>query len=300
MPEQSILQTQLAGFATHTVATASGTVAWREAGAQTAAAMVLLHGIGSASGSWLQQLRAAQNASLPCRLLAWDAPGYGASQALAMAQPGAQDYAQRLWAWLDALGLQKIHLVGHSLGALMAAAAAQLQAGRVRSLCLLAPAPGYGRADAALRQSKLQGRLQALAALGPQGMAHQRGAAMLSPQASAEQLAYVQSTMAQIDPAGYTQAAHMLVDADLASSLAGLQCPLVVASGSADSITSQEACQGLAKAFGAPYVGLGAVGHACALEGAVAVNQLLHEQVRAQKPPDVQVRVRANHIQVHP
>jgi pimeloyl-ACP methyl ester carboxylesterase len=61
------------------------------------------------------------------RVLAWDAPGYGNSAPLApMAMPGAADYAERLWAWLDALGPQAaapLVLVGHSLGALMACAA---------------------------------------------------------------------------------------------------------------------------------------------------------------------------------
>jgi pimeloyl-ACP methyl ester carboxylesterase len=39
-------------------------------------------------------------------VLAWDAPGYGQSEPLPDSQPTPQAYAQRLWAWLDALGLQ--------------------------------------------------------------------------------------------------------------------------------------------------------------------------------------------------
>ena len=37
------------------------------------------------------------------QLLAWDAPGYGQSDRLEQPQPQAEAYAQRLWAWLDAL-----------------------------------------------------------------------------------------------------------------------------------------------------------------------------------------------------
>lgn len=84
--------------------------------------VVLLHGIGSASGSWLHQL---QDASLG-RVLAWDAPGYADSSPLKLAEPAAADYAQVLWAWLDALQINEVHLVGHSLGCIMAASAARL------------------------------------------------------------------------------------------------------------------------------------------------------------------------------
>ena len=252
-----------------------GRVAWRSAGAAEAPVLVLLHGIGSGAASWVEQLRAADRGELPQRVLAWDAPGYGDSTALAQAEPKATDYAQRMWAWLDALQIGSITLAGHSLGAMMAAAACRLQPGRVKSLVLLSPAQGYGTADAAVREAKLRDRLHSLATLGPHGMAEKRSAAMLSPAASPEQIAFIQGVMAQIDPAGYTQAAHMLSGGDIAADLQGLACPLAVASGSADTITPPAACEALARAHGAPYTSLGPVGHACALEAGTAVTRQL-------------------------
>ena len=121
-------------FAPQTVDTALGRTAWRRAG-QGGPVLVLLHGIGSASGSWVAQLDAL---SATHTVLAWDAPGYGQSEPLPDSQPTAHAYAQRLWAWLDALGLhESLTLVGHSLGALMATAAAGEQSARVRSQVLL-------------------------------------------------------------------------------------------------------------------------------------------------------------------
>lgn len=270
------LQQRLSHFALQSVDTALGKVQYRQAGLASAAhTCVLLHGIGSASASWLAQLEAASNSS-DTRVLAWDAPGYGETQAVPAAQPVATDYAQRVWAWLDALHLtSSITLVGHSLGAIMAASAARLQPKRVQQLVLLAPAQGYGAASEALRQQKRDDRLKNLQTLGPAGMAEKRASAMLSQHASSEYIAFVQSVMAQVNVAGYTQATHLLAQSDVLTDLKQWSGPLVIASGHADTITPASGCQALAHACDVIWHDLGDVGHACALEAAQAVNALL-------------------------
>lgn len=249
-------------------------VSHREAGMAAGVTHVLLHGIGSASGSWVRQLDRARG--LPLRLLAWDAPGYGGSDPVKADWPRAGDYAERLWAWLDALGVHTpVTLVGHSLGALMAARAAVQAPQRVQRLVLLSPAAGYGNAEPAVREQKLRDRLATLERLGPQGMAQARAAAMLSPGAPAELVDAVRDSMAQVIPAGYTQAARLLAHGTLAADLAQLQCPLAVASGNADGITTPAACQAVALAGGVAWNDLGSVGHACPLEAPGPVNALL-------------------------
>ena len=302
------LRQRLQQFPLCRVATSLGQIAYRQSGAAAQATHVLLHGIGSSSANWLAQLEAAALNPAFC-LLAWDAPGYGSSDALPMHAPAAADYAQRLWAWLDAMDAitaqhaqsgvtsdaasagvaARFTLVGHSLGCLMAASAAQQSPQRVKRLILLSPAQGYARAQAAERDKKLQDRLDALTRLGPAGLAQARGAAMLSPSASADQIAFVQQAMAQINPAGYAQAARMLAGGDLLSDLSLLDsrlldsrlvaaqsaCPVWVASGSADTITPPAGCQQVAVHINAPYISLGAVGHACAVEAADEVTRLI-------------------------
>jgi pimeloyl-ACP methyl ester carboxylesterase len=210
------------------------------------------------------------------RVLAWDAPGYGRSTHLPMELPSAQDYAERLWSWLDALYVnQPVVLAGHSLGALMAASATRLRPQAVSRLVLLAPARGYGDAPLAERKRVVQGRLSNLQQLGPHGMALARAAAMLSPDAAPALQEAVRETMAQIDPAGYAQAVHMLGQACLAQDLKTVACPVWVASGEADTVTTPANCNAVAQDAAAKRISLGPVGHACPLEAAEAVNELL-------------------------
>lgn len=276
MPTHAMLK-RLSQFALQGVDTPLGQVQYRRAGLATAAnTCVLLHGIGSGSASWLAQLEAAACQPEAMCVLAWEAPGYGASHAVPSAQPLAGEYAQRVWAWLDALSVSSaITLVGHSLGAIMAARAAVLQPQRVRRLVLLAPAQGYGAASEALRQQKREDRLNNLRSLGPERMAQQRASAMLSPGASHEHIEFVQSIMAQVNVAGYTQAVHLLAQSDLLTDLRQWPGVLVLASGQADTITPPSGCQSVAIARQAPWHDLGNAGHACALEAADAVNALL-------------------------
>ncbi len=276
------LQDTLARFPLEALHTPAGAVHFRRAHAPgrgaTPITHVLLHGIGSGSGSWLSQLLAASAEGSQAHVVAWDAPGYGQSAPLAPPAPVAADYAARVVAWFDGLGAAlapRFTLVGHSLGALMAGSFAARDASRLERLVLLSPAGGYAKAAPEERAQKLQSRLDNLAKLGPAGVAKARAPAMLSPQASAEQIAYVASIMAAIDPAGYTQAARMLAGGDLVGDLQRVACPIVVASGSADTITPPAGCRAVAQAAGAPYQDLGPAGHSCALEAADAVNRLL-------------------------
>ena len=269
----SLLTDRLRRFTPQVVAVPGGQVAYRQAGALHIS-HVLLHGIGSASGSWLMQLEAAQGNATG--LLAWDAPGYAASSPVAPSHPDAGDYANQLWAWLDALGISHpVTLVGHSLGALMATRAAVQRPAQVARLVLLAPAQGYARASAEDRDKKLNDRLTQLAELGPEGLGQQRGAGMVSPNAPPDIKAYAQRMMSQINVSGYTQATRLLARGDLLTDLAQVTCPVTVASGRLDNAAPMDACRAVALAASTAWTDLGPVGHACALEASSQVNELL-------------------------
>jgi len=101
--------------------------------------VVLVHGFGGDKNSWLfvQQPLSETHA-----VHAVDLPGHGAS-GKDVGDGSLTTMVESVIGFLDALGITKAHLVGHSFGGAVSAAAAQTAPDRVASLTLLAPA-GYG------------------------------------------------------------------------------------------------------------------------------------------------------------
>ncbi|MFJ4396397.1 alpha/beta fold hydrolase [Pseudomonas sp. NPDC089396] len=257
-----------------------GQQAVREAGSGDA--IVLLHGIGSGAASWLQ---VALGLSERARVIAWDAPGYGQSTPLPMAAPDACAYAGRLLQTLDALAIERCVLVGHSLGALTAAAFAQAHPHRVSRLVLLSPARGYG-AKPEQGQAVRSKRLHSLAQMGIAQMARERSGHLLSASASSQALAWVQWNMARLLPHGYRQAIELLCGDDLLRH-APQAVPCEVHCGSADAITRPDDCQALAAALGAPFKLIPGAGHACAIEQPDTVTGLLARALDASETGSV-------------
>lgn len=207
---------------------------YREAGAGEA--LVLLHGIGSAARAFEDQLAGLSNGR---RVIAWDAPGYGGSTALSMEAPVAADYAAALAGLLDALKIERCHLLGHSLGALMAASFAADRPQRVLSLTLASIAGGHAKLPAADREKQLAQRIGDVATLGAREMAEKRGPRLLGPEATPAMIRRVVDTMAAINPDGYAQAARMLASGDVKADIARLPdaMPVQIIYGDADVIT---------------------------------------------------------------
>jgi pimeloyl-ACP methyl ester carboxylesterase len=274
-------------FAERTVGVDGGVVSYREIaaapgapGASPASAaqptVVLLHGIGSGAASWLPCALELAAAAPGSRIIAWNAPGYGASTALAAARPGAQAYAARLRQLLQALGVLdngRFVLVGHSLGAMMASAYAAAHPATLDKLVLLSPARGYGQA-ARLQQGAqvARERLSTVGELGVHGMATQRSSRLLSDGASTAQRDWVRWNMAQLKLPGYTQAVHLLCgDAIENYALSGAVCAVAsVHCGSADNVTTPADCRLVAEHHGLPFALIGQAGHACYVEQPLA------------------------------
>ncbi|MBM3608164.1 MAG: alpha/beta hydrolase [Alphaproteobacteria bacterium] len=218
----------------------AGKLTFLAAGAADAPALVLLHGIGSTAASFSAQL---QTLSAGFRVIAWNAPGYDGSSHLAADWPDVSDYAARLEEFLDGLGVSKAHIVGHSLGSLIAGCFARQYPQRVLSLQLASCALGHARLDGPRRETLLQSRIGDVEELGLAGMAAKRGPNLLTPAATPVMRANVIAAMASLDPRGYGQAARMLSKGDLLSDIAVLapSLPLHVLYGAQDRITPPQA-----------------------------------------------------------
>ncbi|MDY0748082.1 alpha/beta hydrolase [Paucibacter sp. R3-3] len=238
-------------------------------------AVVCLHGIGSGAASWLGL---AERMAPRARLIAWDAPGYGASTPLSSLTPDATDYAVRLHQLLDALEIERCTLLGHSLGALTAVAAASAEtsgerAARFDRVILASPARGYG-AQGPLAATVRAERLALLRTEGIDGMAAMRSARLLSPKASAQARQWVRWNMARLHAGGYRQAVELLCGEDLVRHLP-LAVPVQVWVGALDEIRPPRACDEIARAAQTTLQLIADAGHACYVEQPDAVASLL-------------------------
>lgn len=103
--------------------------------------LLLLHGLGCSSDSWLPALDVLANRRLSVPVFVPDFPGFGCSpgppEALGMSD--LADWAVRL---MDTLGLERVHLGGNSMGCQVALALARRYPGRVGGLALVGPTSG--------------------------------------------------------------------------------------------------------------------------------------------------------------
>lgn len=249
--------------------------AWRERGAGNGGRLplVLLHGIGSNARVWAGQFAGLASER---RVVAWNAPGYLGSDALASARPVAADYATAALAWIDYLGIDRFVLVGQSLGAVMATGMATMAPGRVAALALISPATGYATpGDAPLPEKAVQ-RIEDIRRFGPAGLASRRADRLLSPSAPIAARRIVRKAMAELVPAGYEQAVALLAGANLLRDVAKWRGPTLVAWGAADVVTPPASCASVAAAcVCAKRIEIADAGHAVATEAPAEINRAL-------------------------
>lgn len=120
--------------------------------------LVLLHGMGSSAEVWLPQLHHFSRRRLT---LAWTMPGYGNSPALA--ENSWEALADALAAMLDAQGMDRVHLLGHSIGGMVAQAFHHRHPQRVASLILSATSAGFCSPNPAWQEEFIRQRAEPLA-----------------------------------------------------------------------------------------------------------------------------------------
>ena len=241
----------------------------------TSLPLVLLHGIGSDAESWVRMMSALPPA---IDVIAWNAPGYESSAALANTSPTPDDYADSLAALLDALGLPRVVLAGHSLGTLFAARFALMFPQRVAALALLSPAFGYGIAPGEPLPAGVQGRVDDLVRLGPTEFAATQAAKLVfHPDDKPEILAGVRRGMGAVRMPGYGQAVRALGAGTLLADVAQIAAPTLVAVGAEDVVTPPANAQATYDA--APnkrsFTLVPGAGHALPQEDPAVVAQLL-------------------------
>ncbi|MCS7059774.1 MAG: alpha/beta hydrolase [Anaerolineae bacterium] len=99
--------------------------------------VLLMHGFGAYSFTWRHIRRALLEAGF--RVITADQPGYGASDRPRAPVYDTRRQAERMLAVLDALGIHRAHVVGHSFGGRMGMQIAIIAPQRVLSLVAISP-----------------------------------------------------------------------------------------------------------------------------------------------------------------
>jgi pimeloyl-ACP methyl ester carboxylesterase len=106
--------------------------------------MLLLHGLGGAKSSFFDTAAAL---SRRYRVHAIDLPGFGGSSKPSTAPYGAPYAAKAVIGAMDALGIERAHIVGNSMGGRVAIEVGLERPERVKGLALLCPAVAFIRRD---------------------------------------------------------------------------------------------------------------------------------------------------------
>ena len=237
------------------------TIGFRRAGQGTP--LVLLHGGMGDSRGWPDQLRGLSD---EFAVVAWDAPGCGASS-----DPpdtfSLPDYADCLAGFVDALGLGRPHVLGHSFGAGLALELCGRHPGLARSLILAGPYAGWaGSLPAEEVEARLRLALET-AALLPDRFEPRSIPGLFSDVMSAGKRELLASIMSEARPAGTRVMARAFAEADLRDVLPQIDVPTLLMCGESDERSPVAVGQALHAAIATSrLVVLPGVGHESFLE----------------------------------
>lgn len=132
LPALLALNRSMSGLSEHTVAAAGHDIRYLSGG--QGEPILMLHGLFAEKDHWVDF---ARHLTGEYRVVAPDLPGFGASGRRDDVRYGYAEQVQRLVGLLDALGLQRVHLAGNSMGGTLAVLFALQHPERVASVALV-------------------------------------------------------------------------------------------------------------------------------------------------------------------
>lgn len=207
--------------------TARGRIGYIEAGSGGTTPIVFLHGVGSDKSVWAPQLTHFGKSR---RAVAFDYPGYGESEFVEGAT--RDDYAASIFAAMDALGIERAHICGLSLGGVIAIAMNAAAPKRCASLIIadsFAVHPdGQGIHDRSFAASQ---------AMTMRELAEARTDVLLGRATTSALRAEVIDTMASIEPAAFRLGVVAVWLADQRDRAAAIDVPTLILVGDEDIVT---------------------------------------------------------------
>jgi 3-oxoadipate enol-lactonase len=209
------------------IATARGRIGYLEQGGGSDSPILFLHGVGSDKSVWQPQL---DHFAATRRAIAFDYPGYGESEFADGAT--RDDFAAAILAAMDALGVDKAHVCGLSLGGVIAIAMHSAAPDRCASLIIadsFAVHPdGQGIYDRSVAASQ---------AMTMPELAEARAGVLLGSEATGELRSEIVATMGAINPSAFRLGAAAVWLADQRQRAARIDVPTLILVGDEDQVT---------------------------------------------------------------
>ena len=264
----------MAGTAVEPRRTAGG-IGYRALG--SGPVVLLLHGLGSSSWSWRHQLA---DLAPDHHAVAWDAPGYGTS-----IDPdegwSVGDYAVALAGFVAELELSEVHLVGHSMGGVIALTFCREHQNVLSSLMLVDSYCG-GASRPASDSARVLRRIEGFKTHSREEFARLRVQNLLGPDASEALVEEAVRIMSGLRSPAYEIANLALLEADVREVLAEVRVPTSVVCGEHDSVTPVDESRRLADGIpGAVLSVLPGAGHLANQEQPERFNSLLRSHLES-------------------
>jgi pimeloyl-ACP methyl ester carboxylesterase len=196
--------------------------------------VVMLHGLGGTSNVFTPVLAAFARH----RTIRFDLPGAGRSHRVD-ARPSLGLFVERTLLVMQAAGVERVHVVAHSMGTIVATHLAASEPARVASLALFGPLlapPDTARTAIRARAARArEGDMQPVAD------------ALLQTSVAAETrarrpaaLAFVRESLMRQDPEGYARSCEALAEMEAADA-SRIDCPTLLVTGDEDVVAPPQA-----------------------------------------------------------
>lgn len=236
--------------------------------------LLFLHGIGGGAALFRPQL---DHFGQRYRAIAWEMPGYAGSAPLPIVT--MESLAAALAGFIQALGLERPILVGHSLGGMVVQRLIAEAPHVARAVVLSQTSAMFGGRDPAWAEQFVASKLGPLDA--GEGMAALAPAAVrdsIGEQADPAGVAAAEACYAAVPESTYRDMVLAMPGFDLRDALARIAAPTLVVAGSLDRSAPAAGCERMASRVpGAQYVCLEGAGHLAHAEQPGAYNASLDE-----------------------
>jgi 3-oxoadipate enol-lactonase len=233
--------------------------------------IICMHGIGGDHNSFYHQRVLSED----FRVISWCMPGYGDSDVLESVTFEA--LALALKKFMDQLQIKQAHLLGQSIGGMIAQEFYHRFPARVISLCLIATTSSFGGRDDTFKQEFLKLRLKPLEnGKSLSCLASDIVASIVGPAAHQEAIDMAVTSMSQVSDNCYKSILECLITFDRRSAFSGITVPCCLIAGETDTNSPAKTMKKMADLLhGSDYYVIHGAGHLVHLECPTETNVIL-------------------------